>query len=130
MSKKERTPHKKSIIEPEDFLKPIDITQFGNEDDPCFGKLYNLSDMACKRCGDSSLCGLVFGQNLNVTRKKIEKDSRFKDLEKPDEISNPALYNWVKSKKEDGLTRSEIIKRAKSVYGSSREEIKKIYNSL
>ena len=114
-----------------DFMEPINITQFGTDDDPCFGKEYNLSTPECKRCGDSELCGIVMGQNNHIDRKKIEKNNRFKDLEIVNKPNKPsALEQWVKMKKDEGLKRSEIIKKAKNTYGSTREEIKIVYAKL
>ena len=109
-----------------DLMEPINITQFGTDDDPCFGKEYNLSTPECKRCGDSELCAIVMGQNNHIKRKTIEDNNRFKDLEIVNK-TNTALEEWVKSKMEEGLKRSEIITKAKNTYGSSREEIKSIY---
>ena len=124
---KSRKSREKPSIKAQEFLEPIDVTQFGTDNDPCFGKLYNLAEPECKRCGDSALCGIVFGQNQNLERKQIESKNRFKDLEKPEEGGNEALLKWVKSKKAEGLSRAEIIKKAKNTFGSSREEIKSIY---
>ena len=109
-----------------DLMEPINITQFGTDDDPCFGKEYNLSTPECKRCGDSELCAIVMGQNNHIKRKTIEDNNRFKDLEIVNK-TNTALEEWVKKKMEEGLKRSEIITKAKNTYGSSREEIKSIY---
>lgn len=128
-----RKAKEKSSLKPDDFLEPIDITQFGTDNDPCFGKLYNLAEPECKRCGDSALCVIVFGQNLNVKRAEIESNNRFKDLEKPDEEDKPinkSLMNWVKDKLSEGLSRSEIIKKAKNTFGSTRDEIKDIIKKL
>lgn len=111
-----------------DFLKPIDFNKVGTEDDPCFGKLFNLSTDACKRCGDSELCSALLSQNLNKSRAKIESKNRFKDIELTE--GNKALINWVKEKKKAGISRSEIIKKAKKTFGSERKEIKEIYRSL
>ena len=128
-----RKAKEKSSLKPDDFLEPIDITKFGTDDDPCFGKHPNLAEPECKRCGDSALCGIVFGQNLNVKRAEIESNNRFKDLEKPDEEDKPinkSLMNWVKDKLDEGLSRSEIIKKAKNTFGSTRDEIKDIIKKL
>ena len=127
---KERKSKKKSTIKPEEFLEPIDITKFGTDDDPCFGKHPNLAEPECKRCGDSALCLLVLGQTNHIKRKEIESKNRFKDLELPKKEENKALESWVKQKKSEGLSRSEIISKAKSTFGSSREEIKSIYKKL
>ena len=124
---KTREPREKTKA---NLMEPIDITIFGTDDDPCFGKEYNLSTPECKRCGDSELCAIVMGQNNHIKRKVIEKDNRFKDLEIVEKQANPALVEWVKIKKEEGLTRTEIIKKAKNTYGSTRDEIKAIYKKL
>lgn len=125
---KTREPREKT---PANLMEPIDVTIFGTDDDPCFGKEYNLSTPECKRCGDSELCAIVMGQNNHLKRAKIEKDNRFKDLEIVEKSKgNPALIEWVRVKKEEGLSRSQIIKKAKNTYGSTREEIKEIYKSL
>jgi len=71
-----------------EMLKPIDIELFGSEDDPCFGKLYKLSTPECKRCGDSEICATVMGQRLNVKRKGIEENNRFKDIELEEESAD------------------------------------------
>lgn len=112
-----------------DFLKPIDISKFGTKDDPCFGKLYNLSTPECKRCGDSELCSVVFAQNMKKVREGEKSKTRFKD-EELEVNNNPALTKWVKEKVEEGITRQEIIKKAKRTFGSTREEIKKIYKNV
>lgn len=125
MAKKDRVPRNKT--EDIDLMEPIDITQFGTDQDPCFGKEYNLSTPECKRCGDSELCAIVMGQNNHIKREKIEAEGRFKDLEIAKSDSNPALENWVKTKISEGLTRSEIISKAKNTFGSTRKEIKDIY---
>lgn len=126
MAKKRREPREKT--EGIDYLKPINVLDFGSDNDPCFGKLYNLNADACKRCGDSELCGAVFAQKQNKQRSKQEKKNRFKDIEL--HKGNTSLEKWVKDKKEEGLSRSEIIKKAKKTFGSTREEIKNIYKKL
>lgn len=125
MAKKERTPREKT--KGVDLMEPVDITQFGTKDDPCFGKEYNLSAPECKRCGDSELCAIVMGQNNNLKRKDLESKNRFKDLEIVDKASNPALVEWVKVKIAEGLSSSEIVVKAKKTYGSTRKEIRDIY---
>lgn len=127
MAKKERTPRDKT--KGVDLMEPVDITQFGTKDDPCFGKEYNLSAPECKRCGDSELCAIVMGQNNNLKRKEIESENRFKDLEIVNKTTNSALAEWVKVKKAEGLTRSEIVVKAKKTYGSTRKEIMALYKN-
>jgi hypothetical protein len=63
------------------LLNPIDLANIGTKDDPCFGKLWDLKNDICKRCGDSELCGIAYSQSLNQKRLAIEKERVFKDIE-------------------------------------------------
>lgn len=127
MGKKKRKPRPKT--EKINLLKPVDFKKIGTDEDPCFGKLYKLSDKACKACGDSELCAVVFSQNMNKERKKIESKNDFKDIKlKPRE--NKSLVNWVKAKKKEGLKRTQVIKKAKKTFGSTREEVKEIWKNI
>lgn len=125
MAKKRKAREKTDDI---NLMKPIDITKFGSDDDPCFGKLYNLSAEECRRCGDQELCSIVFGQGLHLKRKEVEKETRFKDIEIAPK--NESLIKWVKEKHKEGLSRSEVIKKARNTFGSSRDDIKTIYKNL
>lgn len=130
MPKKERKARNKIKKKKVDFLKPIDITQFGTDDDPCFGKHYNLAEKECKRCGDSEICGLIFSQGLHKKRKKVESKYRFKDMELEPKKQNESLKKWVKEKMLEGKKRYEVIKLANKTFGSTRKEIKQIYKTL
>lgn len=126
---KKRKPKKKAT-KGINTLEPIDLAKVGTADDPCFGKLYDLSTEECKRCGDSELCCTVFSQSMDKARKKFEKSNRVKDMELTEPKVNEALAKWVKEKKDEGLKRSEVIKKAKKTFGSTREEIKEIWKTL
>lgn len=131
MSKSKRKP--RETEQKVEYSEPIDITQFGSEDDPCFGKLYDLSTDECRRCGDSELCGLIFAQNqLKNKRKEIESKSRFKDTEltKEKKPINETLIKWVGAKKKEGMKRGEVIQVAKKTFGTTREEIKGIWKKI
>ena len=89
-----------------DFSKPIDITIFGSENDPCFGKLHDDTDSACKQCGDSELCAIIKSQYQHLLRGKIEKKQPFIDKEMPDQplsldrnAFDKALITYLKKKK-------------------------------
>jgi len=78
MPRKER----KRTAPPEAFLHPIDVKDFGDfEKDPCFGKLYSLSEDACQICGDIELCSIVFAENMKKKRLLAEAETKTKDLE-------------------------------------------------
>jgi hypothetical protein len=67
---------------PDSFLKkPFDVMQFGSEDDPCFGKLYDLTTPECQACGDSEACSIVFLRELSRKRLAKESDNYNLDLE-------------------------------------------------
>lgn len=129
MAKEKKRKARKETVQAEEFLKPIDITKFGTDDDPCFGKHYNLSESECKRCGDNGLCAIVTAQKLSIERKNIEGEQKFKDLERGSK-ENKALESWIKDKISEGISRVDIIKKAKSTFGVNREEVKDIYKRL
>lgn len=131
MSKK-RKPREATEV---DFSEPIDITKIGSTDDPCFGKLYDLSTEECRRCGDSELCALVFAQTkLKRQRAEMEKKNRYKDLELEAGLQKPpvneTLLKWLEVKKREGYSRGEVIKIAKKTFGTPREEIKALWNKI
>jgi len=73
---------RKRSVEPDTFLAPIDIKDFGDPDkDPCFGKLYDLNANECQVCGDFELCAIAFSQNLQKKRLVAETETKAKDLE-------------------------------------------------
>ena len=73
---------RKRAVEPDTFLTPIDIRDFGDfEKDPCFGKLYDLGADECQICGDFELCAIAFAQRQNQKRIEAEKETKTKDLE-------------------------------------------------
>ena len=128
MAKKKRKAREKT--DDVNLLKPIDITKFGSNDDPCFGKLYDLGADECKRCGDSELCSAVYSRtSAKKIRDKGQEGNRYKDMELEDPVkpANEPLLKWVKEKKSEGMSRSKIIVKAKKIFGSTRDEIKELY---
>lgn len=63
------------------LLQPLDLSKFGTENDPCFGKLYDLKADECQICGDFEICAVAFSQKLNGKRLKFEETNKMKDLE-------------------------------------------------
>ena len=121
---KAKRKERKASVEPKVFLKPIDFKKFGSEDDPCFGKLYDLSAPECKICGDQELCGVVFSQNMTKERTKIESKSKFKDLDLPRDFDNPTIIKWVKAKIKEGMKRTEVITLGMDLYGVTKSEMR------
>lgn len=79
--KKEKRVARNEQAEKINLLFPIDITQLGSEDDPCFGKLHDPKDPICISCGDCELCQIMHAQNNHSVREKVEKKGKFKDME-------------------------------------------------
>lgn len=79
--KKDKLKEVRKELETGDILEPIDITKLGSGSDPCFGKHYDLSTKECKMCGDSELCCIKFTALMGETRKELEAETKFKDLE-------------------------------------------------
>lgn len=81
MGKTKRKPRNKMAKKKPDLTVPLDISEYGSENDPCFGKLYDPRAPECQRCGDCEICSIVLGQNNHLLRNKIEKKQKFKDIE-------------------------------------------------
>jgi len=118
-----------------DLLKPIssDIFKLGSSEDPCFGKLHDLTDSICRRCGDNELCQAVMGQKLHNERSAVEKKQAFKDLEQPYEkpkSANHEMRIWMKKKIAKKLNSDLTIKRAVKRYGVTKEVAKAEYYKL
>lgn len=126
MAKKKRK-EREASVKPKTLLTPLDFTKFGTDDDPCFGKLYDLSAPECKICGDQELCGVVFSQNMHIVRKDIEDKSKFKDLDLPRDYDNPAIIKWIKQKVKEGMGRKEIITLGMDLYGVTKPEMRTAY---
>lgn len=112
---------------------PIDITKFGTEEDPCFGKLHDLTQDECKRCGDSSLCSIVQNQDTLKLRAKEEKDGRFKDLEldaPKKEIDMKEVKKFIKKKLDSGTISVMVKKQAIKKFGITKEDATKIIKKL
>lgn len=105
-------------LTPKELLKPINIELFGSDNDPCFGKLYDLGTPECKRCGDSEICATVVSQKLNVKRKTIETENRFKDIEL-DRIK------YIK-KKLGKIPKIRIKKMTAKKFNISKKEVSKL----
>lgn len=95
----------------EDILKPIDINSIGSNGDPCFGKGYDLSTEECKQCGDSELCCLKFANLMGKTRKQLEEENQFKDLEIL--VDEKAVKKTIRALKRKGEDKKLLYKSYK-----------------
>lgn len=115
-------------LENGDILNPIDISSIGTNSDPCFGKNYDLSTKECKMCGDSELCCIKFTALMGKTRKELESENNYKDLESLVDIEGCKKY--YRKLKRDGLSKKEILDKLQAKYELSREEVRQVYRKF
>lgn len=101
-------------------LEPIDIMALGTDDDPCFGKHFDMTEDECKRCGDCNLCQIVTNQKTIKLRGKVESENRFKDLEL-DDAKALELVKKLRKKDTDDKT---IIKKLMRRFGFDDKKAK------
>lgn len=111
-----------------DILKPVNIDSIGSNGDPCFGKGYDLSTQECKQCGDSELCCLKFAQLVGKTRKQLEKENQYKDLEVL--VDEVAVKKSIRALKRKGENKKTIIDKLQAKYQLSREQTRMLYKKL
>lgn len=126
-----REPREK--IKDEDLLVPLDIYKLGSEEDPCFGKHYDLKATECSICGDADFCAIVTAQNLHKKRGDIESKNRFKDLEEAEYVmgeKEKKARKYIKEKKSEGYNKLMIIIRCSKKFNLPKDKVKDIYNQL
>ena len=124
MAKKQKLPD----LTQHDPLEPIDITALGSNNDPCFGKEYNLATKECKMCGDSELCAFKMSQALNITRKELEDKNHYKDLDMLEDVKG--IKKFMRSLIRKGKDKKEIIKKASEKFEVPKKDIRKLYKQL
>ena len=115
----------KKELQQGNILKPLNIDMIGSNDDPCFGKEYDLSTEECKICGDSELCCIKFASLMGKTRKELEENNKYKDLEVNIDIKS--LKRDIRIAKRKGDLKKDIIDKIQSKYELTREEARMLY---
>ncbi len=140
--KKNKAPQRKAKKEVDrdlDTLKPIDPSILGSDDDPCFGKLYDLSESECQRCGDSEFCSIAFAQQQNITRKKIEKKNDFKDIQdaeyelsddKNKDINEREVLKYMRKLKRRDNEPKDIRKKTRKKFKLDIPTTKELYKQI
>lgn len=129
---------RKDIVKKVDTTKPltpIELTKLGTEDDPCFGKHFDLTADECKICGDCNVCSIVFNATTEKKRDKVEKEHRFKDLElegkkKDKHLKETKESKLVKRLLEKGMPTIKIVKRLVSKFEMDKAKAKKLVKSI
>lgn len=131
MVKKKKDKLKKDAreeLENGDILEPMDISKLGTNGDPCFGKHYDLSTKECKMCGDSELCCIKFTDLMGKTRKELEADTQYKDLEPL--IDMAGCKKYYRKLVRDKLGKREILDKLQSRFELSRKEARDLYRKF
>ena len=110
------------------ILKAIGINSIGDSDDPCFGKEYDLSTEECRSCGDSELCCIKFAALMGKTRKELEEENHYKDIEEfVDKVAAKKTFRALKRKGDDKKT---ILDKLQAKYSISREQARLLYKEF
>lgn len=110
------------------ILKPVDIDSIGSSDDPCFGKAYDLSTQECRSCGDSELCCIKFAEMMGKTRKELEEENQYKDMELlVDKVAAKKTFRALRRKGEDKKT---IIQKLQAKYSITIKEARTLYREF
>ncbi len=111
-----------------DLLKPFDVAKFGSEEDPCFGKLHDLNSDECQICGDVEICGIATMQNQLTMRQLLETNNKYKDLEEVEMIRTQEIKEFIKVRRERGISdaiiRAKLKTRFNLTYGQTKLYLK------
>lgn len=126
--KKDKLKDAMEELENGDILEPMDISKLGTNGDPCFGKHYDLSTKECKMCGDSELCCIKFTDMMGKTRKELEAETQYKDLEPL--IDMEGCKKYYRKLVRDKLGKREILDKLQSRFELSRKEVRDLYRKF
>jgi len=119
-----------SGISAQSLLVPFNVLDFGDPDkDPCFGKLYDLTDEDCLSCGDIEWCATVFQQNLVQRRLKEEQQGAKYDLEVGTLEYHQDIRAKYNSLVEEGYKPLKAMKITANRFNNKISNIKTIINS-
>lgn len=126
--KKKKSKKQLPDLSKQDILTPIELDSIGTNGDPCFGKSYNLSSKECKICGDSELCCIKFAAAMGKTRKQLELENDYKDLETLVDVQ--AVKKTIRNLKRNGAKKKEILEKVKRKYEISLDQARAIYKEI
>lgn len=126
MKKSQELKRAKKELATGDILTPVNLSDIGDSAaDPCFGKEYDLSTEECRMCGDQELCSIKMAAVLGKTRKQLESENHYKDLESL--IDKKAVFKSIRTYKRKNLDRKEIIDRLQAKYQLAYEDARHLY---
>lgn len=101
------------------------ITSIGSNNDPCFGKEYNLTSKDCQICGDSELCAIKLSQLQGKTRKQLEESQNYKDMDILIDVKS--IKKFILSSLKKGTTKKDIISQIVEKYSTTKQEARMLY---
>jgi len=120
-----------------DMTKPLDLTKFGSDDDPCFGKLYDLNAKQCKICGDADFCAVKMAQNQSLSRTELNKSNNFieefdvdTDELKLDTVTIKQIKKKMRSLIRESVKPIKIRSKMVKKFSITREQARSIYKSI
>ena len=76
-------------------------------------------------CGDSELCCIKFADKVGKTRKQLEKENQYKDLEIL--VDKSAVFKSIRALKRKGDDKKTIIQKIQAKYELSIKEARLLY---
>lgn len=119
--RKSRSKIDKSSSQKIALLKPLNLSDFTEENDPCFGKHHDLKTSECARCGDAEICSIITSQNLHNRRKLLGEKMPLKEFH--DEPDKKAVKKFIRNKVRKGLSQEKIIKRVQKKWDIPKKKI-------
>lgn len=123
MAKKQKLPDLSKV----DPLEVLDLSSIGTDQD-CFGHGYDLSTKECRMCGDSELCCIRQAQLLGKTRKQLESENNYKDLDTLEDVAG--IKKYMRTLKRKGNKRKEIISKTSEKYEVPTKILREIYREI
>jgi hypothetical protein len=108
------------------LLTPFDVTKFGSEDDPCFGKLYSLSAIECTNCGDIEFCAVAFAQKQHLARAQAEKSQEILLTQVAEMELNKSIKAYINKKLLSGISKTRLVIIAAKKFNKTKAEINKL----
>ena len=108
----------------------VDIAKLGTEEDPCFGKHYDLNAEECIQCGEIETCSIAFLQQLKVKRLQAERNNAHLDLEMDKLEKSKQIRDFINEYIKKGSSKSLIITKARRRFKMNKDQLVLIYDEL
>ncbi len=121
IEREERNKVKKKNL---DFSKPLDLTIFGTDQDPCFGKHHSPEAKECGMCGDAQVCAILVAQSMHQKRNQLHAKQSFMDIEEQNVIRLPILEKFcielLKKEPDYRLTLQDVTRQMEKRFNANK----------